>query len=117
MIAVPRPPPADPLQAFTEEEVTACVAYAKPRQRWGLAAYGTDLVVLAALALSGPGRALVGSVAGLGGGWAPGRVALATVASTTRPGAQLPASPAAALTRARPGPVRARAASMSRSVP
>jgi STE24 endopeptidase len=80
VIAVPRPPAADPLQAFTEEEVAACVAYAKPRQRWGLAAYGTDLVVLAALALSGPGRALVRSAAGLAGGWAPGRVALATVA-------------------------------------
>jgi STE24 endopeptidase len=91
VIAVPRPPPADPLQAFTEEEVTACVAYAKPRQRWGLAAYGTDLVVLAALALSGPGRALVGSVAGLGGGWAPGRVALATVAVlAVRAGVGLP---------------------------
>ena len=80
MILVPRPPAADPLTAFTEDEVRACVAYAKPRQRWGLAAYAADLAVLAALALSGPGRALVRGVAGLAGSWAPGRVALATLA-------------------------------------
>ena len=80
MIAVPRPPAADPLEAFTEDEVRACVDYAKPRQRWGLAAYATDLLVLAALALTGPGRALVRGVAGLAGGWAPGRVVLPIVA-------------------------------------
>ena len=80
MIVVPRPAAADPLEAFTEDEVRACVAFAKPRQRWGLAAYGADLVLLAALALSGPGRAVVGWAAGLAGGWAPGRVVLATVA-------------------------------------
>ena len=80
MIAVPRPPAADPLEAFTEDEVRACVDYAKPRQRWGLAGYGTDLLVLAALALTGPGRALVRGVAGLAGGWGPGRVVLAAVA-------------------------------------
>jgi STE24 endopeptidase len=80
LIAVPRPPAADPLEAFTEDEVRACVDYAKPRQRWGLAAYATDLLVLAALALTGPGRALVRGVAGLAGGWAPGRVVLAIVA-------------------------------------
>jgi STE24 endopeptidase len=91
VIAVPRPPAADPLQAFTEEEVAACVAYAKPRQRWGLAAYGSDLVVLAALALSGPGRALVRSAAGLAGGWTPGRVALAILAVlAVRAGVGLP---------------------------
>ena len=80
MIAVPRPPAADPLAAFTEDEVRDCVDYAKPRQRWGLAGYGTDLTVLTVLALSGPGRAVVRGVAGLAGSWAPGRVALATVA-------------------------------------
>ena len=80
MIVVPRPPAADQLEAFTEDEVGACVAFAKPRQRWGLAAYAADLVLLAALALSGPGRAVVRSAAGLAGGWAPGRVVLATVA-------------------------------------
>ena len=80
MIAVPRPAAADPLAAFTEDEVAACVAYAKPRQRWALAGYGTDLVLLAALALGGPGRALVRGAAGLAGGWAPGRVVLATLA-------------------------------------
>jgi Zn-dependent protease with chaperone function len=93
LIAVPRPPAADPLEAFTEEEVRACVAYAKPRQRWGLAAYGADLAALAALALTGPGRALVRAVAGLAGGWVPGRVALATVAVlAVRAGVGLPFS-------------------------
>jgi STE24 endopeptidase len=92
-MTVPRPPAADPLTAFTEDEVRACVGYAKPRQRWGLVSYGTDLVVLAALALSGPGRALVRGVAGLAGGWAPGRVALATVAVLViRAGVGLPFS-------------------------
>jgi STE24 endopeptidase len=80
VIVVPRPPAADPLEAFTEDEVRACVAYAKPRQRWGLAGYGVDLAVLAALALTGPGRAVVRAATGVAGGWAPGRVALAAVA-------------------------------------
>ena len=93
MIAVPRPPAADPLEAFTEDEVRACVDYAKPRQRWGLAGYGTDLVVLAALALSGPGRALVRGAAGLAGSWPPGRVVLATLAVlAVRAGVGLPFS-------------------------
>ncbi|MFL6222783.1 MAG: M48 family metalloprotease [Actinomycetes bacterium] len=90
---VPRPPPADPLAAFTEDEVRACVDFAKPRQRWGLAAYGTDLLVLAALALTGPGRAVVAAAAGLAGGWAPGRVVLAIVAvQALRAAAGLPFS-------------------------
>jgi STE24 endopeptidase len=80
VILVPRPPAADPLEAFTEDEVRACVAYAKPRQRWALAGYAADLAILAALALSGPGRAVVRGVAGLAGGWAPGRVMLAILA-------------------------------------
>jgi STE24 endopeptidase len=93
VIAVPRPPAPDPLEAFTEDEVRACVAFAKPRQRWGLAGYGTDLAVLAALALTGPGQALVRAAAGLAGAWAPGRVALATVAVVAvRAGAGLPFS-------------------------
>ncbi|HEX3201774.1 MAG TPA: M48 family metalloprotease [Actinomycetes bacterium] len=90
---MPRPPPADPLAAFTEDEVRACVDFAKPRQRWGLAAYGTDLLVLAALALTGPGRAVVTAAAGLAGGWAPGRVVLAIVAvQAVRAAAGLPFS-------------------------
>ncbi|HSO54327.1 MAG TPA: M48 family metalloprotease, partial [Actinomycetes bacterium] len=90
---MPRPPAADPLEAFTEDEVRACVDYAKPRQRWGLASYGTDLLVLAALALTGPGRAVVRGVAGLAGAWAPGRVVLATVAVlAVRAGVGLPFS-------------------------
>ena len=93
MIAVPRPPAADPLEAFTEDEVRACVAYAKPRQRWGLAGYGADLAVLVVLALTGPGRAVVRAAAGLAGAWAPGRVALATVAVlVVRAGVGLPFS-------------------------
>ena len=93
MIVVPRPPAADPLEAFTEDEVRACVAYAKPRQRWGLAGYGADLAVLAVLALTGPGRAVVRAAASLAGAWAPGRVALATVAVlAVRAGVGLPFS-------------------------
>jgi Zn-dependent protease with chaperone function len=93
VIVVPRPPPADPLAAFTEDEVRACVDFAKPRQRWGLAAYGTDLLVLAALALTRPGRAVVAAAAGLAGGWAPGRVVLAIVAvQAVRAAAGLPYS-------------------------
>jgi STE24 endopeptidase len=93
VIAVPRPPAADPLAAFTEDEVRACVDYAKPRQRWGLASYGSDLVVLAFLALTGPGRAVVRAAAGPAGGWAPGQVALATVAVlAVRAGVGLPFS-------------------------
>jgi STE24 endopeptidase len=93
VIAVPRPPAADPLAAFTEDEVQACVDFAKPRQRWGLAGYGTDLAVLSALALSAPGRAVVAAVAGLAGGWTPGRVVLAVVAVVAfRAGVGLPFS-------------------------
>ena len=93
MIAVPRPPAADPLAAFTEDEVRACVDFAKPRQRWGLAGYGVDLAVLAALALTGPGRAVVAAAAGLAAGWAPGRVVLAAVAvQAVRAGVGLPFS-------------------------
>jgi STE24 endopeptidase len=93
VIVVPRPPPADPLAAFTEDEVRACVDFAKPRQRWGLAASGTDLLVLAALALTGPGRAVVAAAAWLAGGWAPGRVVLAIVAvQAVRAAAGLPYS-------------------------
>jgi STE24 endopeptidase len=80
VIAVPRPPAADPLAAFTEDEVQACVDFAKPRQRWGLVGYGADLAVLAALALTPPGRAVVAAAAGLAGAWVPGRVVLATAA-------------------------------------
>jgi len=93
VIAVPRPPAADPLAAFTEDEVRACVDFAKPRQRWGLAGYGVDLAVLAALALTGPGLAVVAAAAGLAAGWAPGRVVLAAVAvQAVRAGVGLPFS-------------------------
>jgi STE24 endopeptidase len=78
VLRVPRPPAGDPLEAFSEDEVRACLAYAKPRQRWSLVAVAANLLVLAALAASGPGRSLVREVAGLAGGWAPGRAALAT---------------------------------------
>jgi STE24 endopeptidase len=93
VIAVPRPPAPDPLAAFSEDEVRACVDFAKPRQRWGLVGYGTDLAMLAALALGAPGRAVVQGVAGLAGGWAPGRVVLAAVAvQVVRAGVGLPFS-------------------------
>ncbi len=76
-LRVPRPPAGDALEAFSPEEIAACVAYAKPRQRWGLAAFAVNLLLVAALALSGPGRRLVGWAAGLAGGFVPGRAALA----------------------------------------
>jgi len=76
-LRVPRPPAADALEAFSNEEIASCVAYAKPRQRWGLAAFAVDALLLAALALSGPGRRLVAWFAGLAGGFVPGRAALA----------------------------------------
>jgi STE24 endopeptidase len=74
---VPRPPAADPLRAFSPEEVEVCVRHAKPRQRWGLVSFAVDLLLLAALALSPPGRRLVAWAAGLAGGFVPGRAALA----------------------------------------
>ncbi|HEU4396627.1 MAG TPA: M48 family metalloprotease [Actinomycetota bacterium] len=77
---MPRPPAPDPLEAFSEDEVRTCVAYAKPRQRWALLGAAVDLALLAAAALTIPGRELVRSAAGLAGGWAPGRVALAAIA-------------------------------------
>lgn len=77
---VPRPPAADPLQAFSLEEVEACVGHAKPRQRWGLVAFGADLLLLVVLALSAPGRRLVAWAGGLAGGLVLGRAAL-TVAT------------------------------------
>ncbi|HET6748637.1 MAG TPA: M48 family metalloprotease [Actinomycetes bacterium] len=88
---MPRPRAPDPLDAFSEEEVHACVAYAKPRQRWALLGLAVDLALLAGVALTGPGRALVRSAAGLAGGWTPGRVALATTAVVVaRAAARLP---------------------------
>jgi STE24 endopeptidase len=90
---VPRPPAADPLEAFSAEEVRACVAYAKPRQRWALLALCVDLLLLAGLALSGPGRQLVRWAAELPGEWAPGQVLLAAVAvQAVRAVARLPFS-------------------------
>jgi STE24 endopeptidase len=74
---VPRPAAPDPLEAFSTEEIAACVAYAKPRQRWGLLAFAVDALLLAALALTGPGRRVVAWCAGLAGGFVPGRAALA----------------------------------------
>ena len=79
-LRVPRPPAADPALAFSAEEIRAAVAYAHPRRRWGMLALATDLLLLAALALTTPGRGLVAAVAGLAGRWVPGRAALATVA-------------------------------------
>ena len=77
---VPRPGPADPLRAFSPEEIEACVRHAKPRQRWALVAFAVDLLLLVALALSGPGRHLVTWAAGLAGSFVPGSAAL-TVAT------------------------------------
>jgi STE24 endopeptidase len=77
---VPRPPPADPLRAFSPEEVEVCVGYAKPRQRWGLLALAIDLLLLAVLALTEPGQRLVAWVGDLAGGFVPGAAALTVTA-------------------------------------
>src|SRR6266511_4391537 len=66
VIRVPRPPAPDPREAFSEDEIRACAAYAKPRQRWGLAV----------LAVRPPGRRAVASLAGLAGDAVPVRAAL-----------------------------------------
>jgi STE24 endopeptidase len=76
-LRVPRPPAAPPLEAFSAEEVAACLAYAKPRQRWGMVAFAVDLLLLVALALTPPGRRVVSGFVGLAGGFVPGRAALA----------------------------------------
>jgi STE24 endopeptidase len=77
---VPRPRGGDPLDDFSPEEVRACLAYAKPRQAWSLVAAGADLALLVLLALSGPGRWLLGAAAGPAGWWTPARALLAAVA-------------------------------------
>ena len=74
---MPRPPAVDALEAFSAEEIDSCVAYAKPRQRWGLVAFAVDVLLLLGLALTGPGRRAVEWFAGLAGGFEPGRAALA----------------------------------------
>ncbi|HEX9343793.1 MAG TPA: M48 family metalloprotease [Actinomycetota bacterium] len=73
---VPRPRPGDPLEAFSPDEIAACLAYAKPRQRWAMVAFGVELALLAALALSAPGRALVRGTIGLAGHFTAGQAAL-----------------------------------------
>ena len=74
---MPRPPAVPPLEAFSAEEIAACLAYAKPRQRWGMVAFAVDALLLVALALTPPGRRVVSWFVGLGGGFVPGRAALA----------------------------------------
>ena len=76
MIRVPRPPAPDPREEFSEDEIRACVAYAKPRQRWGLAALAARLGLLAVLAVSPPGRRAVAGLAGLAGDAVPARAVL-----------------------------------------
>jgi STE24 endopeptidase len=71
VIRVPRPAAPDPREAFSEDEIRVCAAYAKPRQRWGLAALAVRLCLLAALAASGPGRHAVAWLAGLAGDAVP----------------------------------------------
>jgi STE24 endopeptidase len=80
VIRVPRPPAPDPREEFSADEIRACAAYAKPRQRWGLAALAVRLGLLAVLALSPPGRRAVASLAGLAGDAVPTRAALTLAA-------------------------------------
>jgi STE24 endopeptidase len=76
VIRVPRPAAPDPREAFSEDEIRVCGAYAKPRQRWGLAALAVRLCLLAALAASGPGRRAVAGLVGLAGDAVPVRAGL-----------------------------------------
>jgi STE24 endopeptidase len=76
-LRVPRPPAAPPLEAFSADEIADCLAYAKPRQRWGMVAFAVDALLLVALALTPPGRRVVSWFVGLAGGFVPGRAALA----------------------------------------
>jgi STE24 endopeptidase len=80
VMRVPRPAGGDPGVEFTEEEIRRCAAYAKPRQRWGLAALGVRLGLLAVLAGSPVGRRAVARVAELAGDTVAGRAALALTA-------------------------------------
>ena len=79
MIRVPRPPAPDPREEFSEDEIRDCVAYAKPRQRWGLAALAVRLGLLGVLAATGPGRRAVARVVELAGAGVP-VVAVTTLA-------------------------------------
>jgi STE24 endopeptidase len=76
VIRVPRPAAPDPREAFSEDEIRVCTAYAKPRQRWGLAALAVRLCLLAAVAASGPGRNAVANLVGLAGDAVPVRASL-----------------------------------------
>jgi STE24 endopeptidase len=76
VIRVPRPAAPDPREAFSEDEIRVCTAYAKPRQRWGLAALAVRLGLLAALAASGPGRRAVAWLVGFAGAAVPVRAGL-----------------------------------------
>jgi STE24 endopeptidase len=79
VIRVPRPPAPDPREEFSEDEIRGCVAYAKPRQRWGLAALAVRLGLLGVLAATGPGRRAVARVVELAGAGVP-VVAVTTLA-------------------------------------
>ena len=73
---IPRPRPGDPLEAFSRAEISACLAYAKPRQRWAMVAFVVELALLAALALSAPGRQSLRWAIGLAGHLTAGQAAL-----------------------------------------
>jgi STE24 endopeptidase len=75
-VRVPRPRGGDPREEFTEEEIRRCTGYAKPRQRWGLAALAVRLGLLVVLAASPAGRRAVARVAELAGDAVAARTAL-----------------------------------------
>src|SRR5262245_18655022 len=67
-LRVPRPIAPDPLTAFSDSEIAASVAFARPRQRWALIAAGSNLALLAALALSPAGKDLTAAAVRAPGG-------------------------------------------------
>jgi STE24 endopeptidase len=76
VIRVPRPPAPDPLEEFSDDEIRDCVAYAKPRQGWGLAGLAVRLGLIGVLAATAPGRRAVARVVELAGDAVPARAAL-----------------------------------------
>jgi STE24 endopeptidase len=67
-LRVPRPAAPDPSRAFSDDEIAASVAFARPRQRWGLIALAANLALLANLALSPAGKDLTAAAVRVGGG-------------------------------------------------
>jgi STE24 endopeptidase len=67
-LRVPRPAAPSASRVFSDDEIAGSVAFARPRQRWGLIAVAANLALLAALALSPAGKDLTAAAVRAGGG-------------------------------------------------